>query len=126
MKSLPNERALNELDIHRHVSRLKIKHFRGVFMRDSLPLKPHTNECAIVNLDSIVGSGTHWIAYCKKGDNVYYFDSFGNLQPPTKLLSYFGSQCKIYYNNLKYQNYGTSICGQLCIMFLSHFNKHYQ
>lgn len=125
MQSLPNDRALNELDILHHVDRLKIRHFRGVFMRDRLPIKPHVNECGIVNLDSMTGPGTHWCAFCKKGRNVYYFDSFGNLRPPVELLNYFGSDCKIYYNNLKYQNYGTFICGQLCIKFLNHFNKLY-
>lgn len=126
MESLPNNRALNELDIHQHVNRLKIKHFRGIFMRDNLPRRPHRlNECGIVNLDSIVGPGTHWIAYCKHGDNVYYFDSFGNLPPPKELLKYFGSRCKIYYNYFNYQKYGTIVCGHLCIKFLHHFNKKY-
>lgn len=123
MKSLPSNRALNELDILHHIGRLKIEHFRGTFMRDNFPKKPHVNECGIVNLDSVAGPGTHWTAYCKKGSNVYYFDSFGNLRPPKEMLNYFGSQCKIFYNNLQYQKYNTPICGQLCIMFLNQFNK---
>lgn len=125
MVSLPNNRPLNELDIHYHVNRLKIKHFRGIYMRDSLPRKPHRNECGIVNLDLESGPGTHWIAYCKRGNTVYYFDSFGDLQPPEELLNYFGSRCKIYFNYFNYQNYGTITCGHLCIKFLHHFNKHY-
>lgn len=125
MNSLPNNKALNDIDIHQHVKRLKIKHFRGVFMRDNLPRKPCKRECAVVNLDSIMGPGTHWTAYCKRGSEVYYFDSYGNLAPPKELLNYFGSNCKIFYNNLNYQEYGSAVCGQLCIKFLNNFNKHY-
>ena len=94
-------------------------------MRDSLPKRPLRNECAVVNLDSADGPGTHWIAYCKKGSPVDYFDSFGNLPPPRELFKYFGSKRKVYYNNSNYQKFGTVVCGQLCITFLNHFNKRY-
>lgn len=94
-------------------------------MRDNLPKKPLLNECAIINLDNQQNDGTHWTAYCKKADLVYYFDSFGNLPPPIELVKYFGSDVEIHYNNLKYQDFGTIICGQLCITFLHHFNKKY-
>lgn len=125
MRSLPKNRSLNELDLYKIINRLKVKYFRGVFMRDALPMKPNFNECAVINLDSIQNAGTHWTAYCKKGKSVYYFDSFGNLQPPKELIDYFGSDVKIYYNNLKYQEFGTVVCGQLCITFLHYFNKRY-
>lgn len=93
-------------------------------MRDNLPQKCHKNECGIVNLDVSDGPGTHWVAYGKKDDNVYYFDSFGDLPPPAELVSYFGSDdSRIHYNYLNYQQYDTVICGQLCITFLYHFNK---
>lgn len=95
-------------------------------MRDSLPVKPFRNESAVINLDSINGPGTHWVAYCKKLNNVYYYDSFGDLPPPLELVKYFGSESKIYYNYLKYQDFDTYICGQLCITFLYHFNKYYK
>jgi hypothetical protein len=122
-------RPLNEYDLYKYAIHLKIKYFRHVFMRDNLPMKPHRNECAIVNLDSIDGSGTHWVAYCKKNDSVYYYDSFGDLPPPIELANYFrsgGDTTKIYYNYLQYQNYNTYICGQLCLNFLHHFNKYYK
>lgn len=81
---LPKNRPLNDLEMQKFIKTLEIKHFRGVFMRDRLPKKPFINECAVVNLDSIYGSGTHWVAYCKKKNDVYYYDSFGNLPPPHK------------------------------------------
>ena len=34
----------------------KIPHFRGVFMRDTLPLHPFSVECGIVNFNTSIGS----------------------------------------------------------------------
>lgn len=103
---------------------LGIKHFMGVFMRDKLPKRRSlVNECAIVNLDSERGSGTHWVAYCKKKKDVFYYDSFGDLPPPPELIKYIGSDKKIHYNYSTYQNFNTFICGQLCLTFLHHITN---
>lgn len=104
-----------------YVKVLRIPHFRGIFMRDCLPNKPKRCECAIINLDSINNRGTHWTSYIKEDSIAYYFDSFGNLQPPMELKNYLGSECVVYYNHKKYQNYGTTNCGQLCLQFLHDF-----
>lgn len=114
---LPN-RALYDSELVNYVKKLKIPHFRGVFMRDALPLKPKVNECAIVNLDISKNSGTHWVAYIKRKNYINYFDSFGALKPPKELVNYLGKNIKIFYNNNKYQNYDQSNCGHLCIEFL--------
>lgn len=87
-------------------------------MRNALPLAPKHMECAIVNLDDMQGPGTHWVAYKKNGDNVIYFDSFGNLRPPTDLMNYFDVD-EVKYNYRRYQNFGTHICGHLCLKFLA-------
>lgn len=86
-------------------------------MRDSLPLKPLYREAGIINLDSKDGVGTHWVAYKKMGNNVNYFDSFGNLSPPIEVIKYFNN-CKIKYNHDQYQNFNTYNCGHLCLEFL--------
>lgn len=102
----------------------QIPHFRGVYMRDSLPnSKPWKNECMIVNHDSIVNNGTHWTCFTKVGRNVYYFDSFGKLAPPLELLEYLGSECEVFYNSMQYQNFNTVVCGHLCLKFLYDFYK---
>ena len=41
-------------------------------------------------ISMIRGPGTYWVAYRKRGNNVVYFDSFGDLQPPVELLNYLG------------------------------------
>lgn len=113
---------MDELDILTYVHRFKINHFRGIFMRDTLLERPKKQECAIINLDSIDGDGTHWVAYFKYLNDIYYFDSYGNLPPPLEVIHYFGNDTNIYYNTYNYQKFGSTICGQLCIMFLYHMN----
>ncbi len=88
-------------------------------MKDRLPKRIKTNESAIVNLDKNRGSGTHWVAYKKRGKIITYFDSFGNLRPPRELLRYFCAKDRIiYYNNKRYQDLNEWNCGHLCLAFL--------
>ena len=92
-------------------------------MRDTLPKKPRERECGIVNLDHNKGEGTHWVAYSKNKDQIEYFDSFGNLQPPKELIKYLGQN--IQYNYKQLQKFNSFNCGHLCIQFLKQFNKDY-
>lgn len=96
----------------------KIPHFIGVFPRDRLPVRPKYKECAIVNLDTENGNGTHWVAYKKIGNNIKYYDSFGNLPPPLELQSYFNGY-NIEYNYTRHQKFNTTNCGHLCLKFLT-------
>lgn len=89
-------------------------------MRDNLPKKPLTQECAIVNLDNSRGGGTHWVAYYKNNNYKEYFDSFGNLQPPIEIIKYL--KLPINYNYNQEQQFNTFNCGHLCLKFL--FNKY--
>lgn len=77
-------KALTNYELVKYAKQLKIPHSRGVYMKDALPKNPLLNESAIVNLDNASGEGTHWVCYKKIGNNEYYFDSFGNLRPPTE------------------------------------------
>lgn len=88
-------------------------------MRDTLPRKPKQNECAIVNLDEWKNSGTHWVAFIKRKNQVLYFDSFGALKPPKELVNYLGKNVDISYNSQQYQNYDQINCGHLCLEFLN-------
>jgi len=110
-------RPLTNIDIEKYVKLLKIPHFRGVFMRDNLPTRPHIKECAIANLDSVKNPGTHWVAYIKRSSDVLYFDPFGDLTPTLELQKYLRGS-KIRYNSEKFQNYNSFNCGHLCLKFL--------
>ena len=94
--------------------------WRGIFSRDNLPKKPNTRECGILNLDSLDGKGTHWVAWYKNKDTKYYFDSYG-IQPPEEMHKYLKSP--IFYNSTQIQEPGTYICGHLCIYVLEQLNK---
>lgn len=109
--------SLTNFDISRIAPLRKIPDFRGVFMRDTLPKKPHTNECAVVNLDKISGSGTHWICYRKIGKLARYFDSSGNGKPPPQLVKYL-KNIRITTNKKIYQTPNTNLCGHLRLLFL--------
>lgn len=88
-------------------------------MRNDLPTSgPRKRESAIINLDDKNGPGTHWVAYRKNGDDVIYFDSFGDLQPLHDLMEYLGVG-SVKYNHRRYQEYNTVICGHVCLKFLS-------
>ena len=126
MNLLPTHKPLNDRDIQLYVKKLKIKNFRGVFMRNALPARVRLKECAVINLDNFDGSGSHWIAYWKNKSTTYYFDSYGNLPPPSELISYLtvGNTSNILYNYNRYQEDGTFICGQLCLIFLYQMSKN--
>lgn len=88
-------------------------------MIDELPKKPNDIECGIVNLDNSKNEGTHWVAYAKYLDYCEYFDSFGDLKPPTEIVKYLKSNLS--YNYCSYQRFNTSDCGHLCLKFLHEF-----
>ena len=105
-------------DIERYAKRLKIAGFRGVFMRQMLPQRPHESECGILNLGSLESNGTHWTCYVKAKDESFYFDSFGNAPPPVELVTYLTSP-NLVYNLNRIQGFNDPpICGHLCLEVL--------
>ena len=87
-------------------------------MRNDLPADgPHYKETAVVNLDDKQNEGTHWTAYRKTGNEVVYFDSFGDLQPPSDLMLYWNVP-EVKYNYKRFQDFNTHWCGHLCLQFL--------
>ena len=57
------DRPLTNIELSTYVRELEIPHFRGVFMRDTLPQYPFNIECGIVNLNTPDQSGSHWVCY---------------------------------------------------------------
>ena len=73
----------------------------------------------IINLDSKIGLGTHWVSVIIKSNKLLYFDSFG-LIPPYELINL---RSKYYYNFLQYQPINSFLCGYYCLYFFNEFNK---
>lgn len=122
---VPVDRALSDYDLMKYVKQLRIPHFRGIYMRDTLPKKARDIECWILNHDLAKSTGTHWTALVKVNCTAWYFDSFGRLIPPLEVKKYLGSQVKILYNYNQFQNFNTFVCGQLCLVFLCEFWQNY-
>lgn len=110
-------------EIENLVSKLKIKHFRGVFMKDELPKTPEKIECGIINLENSYQVGSHWTCYFKKADQKYYFDSFGDAKPPRELVKYLGKD-NLFYNKDRIQDFDDPpICGHLCLIVLEKISE---
>ena len=111
---LPNK-PLSYLEIIDAAKKLSLYEFRGVFLRDTLPIKTKFNECGILNLDSYSSDGRHWVMWLKRGKDKFYFDSY-SVQPPSELIAYLKSP--IFYNSKRVQQNGEVFCGHLCLFAL--------
>lgn len=85
---------LSNFDILDLAAKLKIPHFRGVFMRDTLPKRrrPAVRECWILNQASSTASeGSHWCGLAKSKRNIaFYFDPMGGFHPRLKFSTIYG------------------------------------
>jgi len=72
-----------------------------------------------MNLDDTSGDGTHWVAWFKRGDKKWYFDSFC-LPPPTELNNYLGD---VFYHTEQIQPRQEVICCYLCLFVLKEMQK---
>ena len=75
------DKALTNIELSTYAEELKIPHFRGVFMRDTLPRHPYSVECGIVNLNISHQPGSHWVCYCQNKCDRIYFYSYGQIFP---------------------------------------------
>ena len=73
----------------------------------------------IINLDSKIGPGTHWVSVIIESNRILYFDSFGRI-PPYELINL---RSEYYYNFLQYQPIKSFLCGYYCLYFLNEFEK---
>ena len=113
------DKPLSNFEISDYVKKLNIPNFRGVFMRDELPKKPWTNECGIVNFNTSLEPGSHWVAYYKNGQNRTAFDSYGQVILK-ELKDYLKTDKEkkaevIQRNTDIVQKFNTQICGHLCL-----------
>ena len=81
--NISDAKGLTNIELESYTKKLGINNFRGVFMCDTLPDRPHQQECGIVNLNTSKEPGSHWVCYFKadKKKTRIYFDSFGQITP---------------------------------------------
>ena len=116
--------TLTNYDILHYVEQTGLPNFRGVFMRDTLPLKPQKIECGVMNLNQSYQAGSHWVCYYKNGNERIYFDSFGQITP-IEIQRYlktpyeFKSNEEVIHRNTDIvQNINSTNCGHLCLIVL--------
>ena len=68
-----------------------------------------------LNLDSSCGDGTHWVIWLKKGNDKFYFDSYG-VQAPSELIAYV--KLRIFCNSKQVQQNGKVFYSHLCLFTL--------
>ena len=112
-------KPLSNLELIKYARDLDLD-VRGVYMRDSLPPSPLKVEMGITNMNLSGETGSHWVCYFKDGDNKQYFDSYGGpvLQ---EVRDYLGGP--ILRNTDIVQEYGTPICGHLCLYLLKSWDN---
>ena len=74
------EKPLTNIEHSTYAQELEIPHFRGVFMRDTLPQYPFNVESGIVNFNTSQ-PGSHWVCYYRNKNERIYFDSYGQITP---------------------------------------------
>ena len=116
------DKPLSNFELLDYAKQLNIPNFRGVFMRDELPKKPWEEECGVVNFNSSLEPGSHWVAYYKNGTQRIAFDSYGQVIL-AELSNYLKTKQEknkavIQRNTDIVQKAGTQICGHLCLYVL--------
>ena len=83
--------------------------------------KRRVTESLILNMDDSKGQGTHWVSLYVKGDNCYYFDSFG-FEPRLEIRNYCSGKDG-YFSTYKIQARDEIICGHYSIYVIQELNK---
>ena len=122
---IPVDRGLTNFDLISYIEKLKVPHFRGVFMRDELPSRKHPVECGIMNLNKSNQIGSHWVCFVRDKKDRIYFDSFGQITP-IEMQKYLKSKTEfdneknvIQRNTDIVQRANTHVCGHLCLVVLT-------
>ena len=112
------------VELSTYARELELSHFRGVFMRDTLPLYPFDVESAIVNFNTSNQPGSHWVCYYLSKTDRIDFDSHGQITPVElqrylKTCSEFDRGKEVIQRNTDIaQAANTFVCGHLCLFVL--------
>jgi hypothetical protein len=78
--------------------------------------------CAIANLDSASGPGTHWVAFCSaRSGPVYYCDSLGDAPPAALAQKLKAISPDVFYNSTQIQPDESDKCGFFALDFCARF-----
>ena len=104
--------------------------FNGVYSRNNLPNKIKKGAY-VINLDEYENTGTYWVSFFVKANEVIYFDSFGVEHIPKEINKFIRSKelgsavdnKKIKASIFRIQAYDSIMCGYFCIEFINYMLK---
>ena len=104
--------------------------FKGAFPCDQIPKFPDNEYSVIINVDNSTLNGSHWTALSIRGNNAYYFDSFGrfydNNSFPADYKENLSRICidkKIVFNKKLLQGLHSNTCGEFCIYYIKQLER---
>ena len=109
--------TLSNSDLISICIKLKIK-LVGVYMKDELQNSDLKQGCYIINLQNHDEDGSHWTAFIKDKNDIYYYDSFGVVPPQNLYDIFIIDSTSLYYNTSDDQNFDSTSCGWWSISFL--------
>ena len=121
--SIP-DKPMTNIELTTYARELEIPHFRGVFVRDTLPLYPFNIESGIVSFNTSNQAGSCWVCYYRNKTDRIYFDSYGQIthveiQRYLKTGSEFDRGKEVIQRNTDImQTANTLVCGHLCLFVL--------
>ena len=101
------------------------KNFLGCFPLDELPYFPQRFPASlIVNTDTSIGNGDHWLALVLEKDECFYFDSFGLPIVEEYILKFLEPHYNVVtYSDVCIQHIGSHKCGEFSLLFVKHVNS---
>ena len=106
------ETSTDELDA---VGKALIPSYIGAFPRDAFP-ELKNNQCMIINEGDIKSGGWHWVAYYRKNNTNYFYDSFGRNKNMIKELR--NKKVKSSDKDKEQNEDSEFNCGQRCLSWL--------
>ncbi len=111
-------------ELHKIAKKMFGRKFIGVFASDQIPVMK-TNQYAIVNLDTHLEPGSHWVGVVKENDKTYVYDSFGRKTfKILKELIHSGNGVILETENDPEQLRLEDDCGQRTLSFLCVYDKY--
>ena len=119
MKQL--KKTLTNTDLSKLAKKYNVK-LNGIYMKDELNENNLTDGNYIMNLQNHDQGGTHWTAFIKHGQNIFYCDSYGQY-PPQNEFNLFNKFHHIYILAEDLQDYNSELCGWFALFFIIWMNK---
>ena len=105
--------------------------FKGTFPCDQIPHSAENEHSYVINTDPMGLPGSHWCALVIRGNNAYFFDSFGrfynNQSFPVIFRENLRKICfdkKVVFQNKVLQGFHSNTCGEYCVYFIKQMSKH--